>query len=479
MISSLAAVLLLTSTTASGNAPSRSDILRQLNQSSTIAISERNASYRVLFDAYLDLTEPPRPVGGSFNIATIHPGMPDWNRVASWGEANQQMAEAILEAERRVQVGLPYGEENVSDTYRRAGLYAMVGDENSLRRIDFPYLDALATISAFATAEIYRLYEENKTERAFELSIAHIFAIRQFCDREFLEEKMYGIMLLTQALEVMRDQLYLYRDQLSPEQLRDFAVREIPMLRPDRNRLFMPENDRIVAEALIREVFDDRGQPDRTRFPQTFADVQSRDEPLSQFGAYRRWAMIADVHAPLEASLERLQLIYDDWWRRWRVQEYDPILDFPTEFNQTNAIRYAAVIHSLRDLQGLFDARNQLIVAANGTALAAGLCGYERRYGRFPDNHNRLYAEFVRKITDADPYDRSYGHFRYRFLNSRHAVDTPNGRVWIDSGHGVLYSRGKNHFDNRAEQHTDDGIEGDIIVWPPIRALSREQDLID
>ena len=34
-------------------------------------------------------------------------------------------------------------------------------------------------------------------------------------------------------------------------------------------------------------------------------------------------------------------------------------------------------------------------------------------------------------------------------------------------------------YDGRARHHTLDGTAGDLVAWPPIRALSRQQGLID
>lgn len=450
-------------------------VLQKLNASPTVTGRDAVKSYTVLFDAYLKMSDPPMQVGAAFNLTTIHPDMSGWERVSAWAESNPDMAKAILEARSRRIVGLPYGRDGVPATYQASGLVADVAAGGDLRRNDFPYLDALETISAYAWAEVYRLMEHGQIQEGLDLATAHLAVTRQFCDREFLVEKRASILLLIDALSNMRDVFYKYIDQISSDQFRTVAISEIPFLRPDRNALFMPEGDRVVSEALITEVFDSRGLADREKFTSTFAELQSRDEPLTRFGAARRWAMIAEVHDSLDASLERLTLVYDDWWRRWRIQEYDPILDIPTQFSRTNPIRYAAVMYSMEDIEHLFDIRKELVVAVNGTAVSAGLCGYYRTFERFPRDNKLAYAQFMRKSSDVDPYDRSYEHLRYIMVDRRHAVDTPHGRLWIEPGQGIVYSRGQNLTDDRAAQHTYDGIEGDIVVWPPIRAIAREQ----
>ena len=52
------------------------------------------------------------------------------------------------------------------------------------------------------------------------------------------------------------------------------------------------------------------------------------------------------------------------------------------------------------------------------------------------------------------------------------------GRLRLDEGQALLYSLGQNHADDRARRHSDDGADGELVLWPPIRAVSREQGLL-
>jgi hypothetical protein len=456
-------------------------VLSRLNGSSTVQGTDQSKSYRVLFDAYLKMSQPPQTVSPQFNLNTIHPGMSQWKAVSDWAESNPQMAAAILECRSRNILGVPYGAEEVDSAYRDAGLKAEIGMGGSLRRSEFPYLHAMDTIAAYATAEIYRLLEASRGQAAIELAVANNWVLRQLCDRQFLNEKLHAIQLLIDALANLRDAMYRYRDVIDAAVFADLAKYDIPALRPDRNRLHVPEGDRIVSEALLEEVFDPAShQADPERFASTFASIQSANAPLTRFGAARRWRMIAAVHGSLQASKERLELIYDDWWRRWRVQEYDVLLEQPTQFERTNRVRYAAVIYSMQDIAEAFSVRNQLIAAVNGTAVAAGLCGYRKTYNVYPDDKEKTYGQFVRKvISDIDPFDEEFGRLRYRRVDSRDTIDAGPGRLRLEAGECILYSKGQDHQDGRAREHTDDGAAGDLVLWPPIKALAREQKLID
>jgi hypothetical protein len=51
--------------------------------------------------------------------------------------------------------------------------------------------------------------------------------------------------------------------------------------------------------------------------------------------------------------------------------------------------------------------------------------------------------------------------------------------LWIEAGEALLYSLGQDHTDELAAKHTDDGAAGDIMLWPPIKAVSRAQGQLD
>lgn len=468
---------------SSGASPSerRDEVVRKLNEHSSVKGSADTKNYRIIFDAYLKMSEPPMPIDEQFNLTTIYPGMAQWSSVASWAEENPFMAEAILEAWRQntIIVGLPYGEENVPQEYADAGVVVRIGVNGSLRNNEFQYMYPVEVITTYATAEIYRLMEAGQVDRALSLAMAHCTLLRQFCDRDFLIEKLAFIDLLSDMLSNVRDVMYVYQDDISPAWFTDIAQVDIPYLNPDRSRLFMPEADRLVAEALIREVFNEStGRADPEKFAEVFGAIQSRDAPLTRFGAARRWANIAAVHGSLDASLQRLKLVYDDWWRRWRVEGHDPILDIPTQFETTNEVRYAAVIYSMQNIGDLFARRDRLVLEVNGTSLAAGLCGYHQSRGTYPSQIEMMYAEFGAKRMNQDPYDINYDNLKYMVLDTRKSVDLIGGkRIWLEPGEAMLWSKGRDFDDNRGSFHVPDGsvVDSDIVIWPAIKAVAREQ----
>jgi hypothetical protein len=470
--------VLLAAAVAAGAAGESTAVLRTLNNDDTIKGTEDSKSYRLLFDAYLQLTPPPLPVGEKFNQTTIHADMAQWGAVSDWTESNPHMAEAILACRKRNILGLPYGLADLDKRYQDANLVAAVGAGESLEPLTFPYLQAMDVIATYATAEMVRLLQAGEIQAALDLAVAENWVLRQLCDRQFLDEKLFGMQMLIESLTNLRDVFWVYQDKISVDRFRELAWYDIPELRPDRNRLHIPEGDRVVAEALLDQVFDQRSGADPEKFAAAFGAIQSANAPLTRFGAARRWRMIAMVHDSLEASKERLKLIYDDWWRRWRVQRHDPILDIETQFERTNPVRYAAVIYSMQDIADAFTLRDQLVVAVNGTALSAGLCAYKQWSGVYPGDKEQIYGYVRKTISDIDPYDPDYGPLLYRLLDGTESIDTPYGRLRLDAGQCILYSIARNQTDERGREHTPDGSDGDLVLWPPIRALCWQQGLI-
>ena len=465
-------------TGSAASAQAFSEVLAELNNHKSISGSKNIKSYLVLFDAYKTMTEPPQPIGPSFNLATIHPKMSGWDEVSNWAEANGHMTEAIIKAGKKKILGLPYTVKNDQVPFDDAQLQAVIGEQDDFSHKSFPYLHAIQTMAAYATAETYRLMEAGKSDDALELSVGILHVLRQCGDRQFVAELEVGYALLTTMLANTRDIYYIYLDQISSEQFQKMAYTEIPGLLLDRRRLELPEGDHIVAKALINSVFDDRDQPDPEKFASMFGSIQAQEKPLTLFGAIRRWEQVAHVHASRQASLDRLKKIYDDWYRRWGWRQYEIMHAEATEFDLANPIRYAAVRYSLRDLELLFSMRNQLFAAINGTAMSAGLCGYYRYFtSAYPTDQEKIYNQFVRKtISDQDPYDRSYGRFLYSLTSKRTPIDTPSGRIWIEPDVGMLWARGEDHADSRGTPHSNDGAGGtDVLIWPPVKALLREK----
>jgi len=477
----LASVTVGTILLVAGSAAASPQIRQRLNQ--TIQrVTEANRSWRPLMDALLAVSPPTKAIGPDFNQNSIWPGMPGWPEVSAWAAANEALGPALIGVADRVILGLPYGKDAVDRRYADAGLYAEIQIGEDARTIDFAYLRGIDLMATWVAAEMYRLGEAGRFDDAFALGIANAKILRKIADRQMLAEKAFAMTRLVAAMRIQREFMWTYRERIPAATFQRLGVREYPFLRPTDNerlrRLEMPEGDRIVAEAILEMGFDANGQPDPDRFEEIFAEIQSANRPLTRFGAAKRWRAISNVHGSLEASRGKLSNIYDDWWRRWRMRPYDAMQELTPELDRTNEIRYAGVLVTILDIQSLFELRRLLNAEINGTILAAGICGYRNAFGVWPDLPAKYYAVYAPKRFDFDPYDRAYGSFRFRFLGTqRQAIDTPYGRLTVTGC--LLWARGENHDDGNAALYDPEGRSGDLVLWPPLRALARQEGLLD
>ena len=475
--------LLLTTTVL---ADSRKDVLDILNQSASVIGSEDAKSWRIFFDACLEITPRPMTTGNPLSMNTVWPGMVQWQEVAMWAAQNEHMEAAFLESAKRALVGLPYGSEEVPANYLEHGIVAEIGVDGQLHRLDFGYINMVKLACLWATAETYRLFEAGETDRAIQLTLSELVLLRKFCDREFLKEQLTFMPMLGDALSNTRDFFYTYRESIATTKFRSIAKEAIPYLRTDPTRLLMPDGDRVVGVAIIKDLFDTVGTADPDKFREILTDIQSVLEPLTRFGAARHWEEIAlKYHQGRDNSVKRLNLIYDDWWRRWKMRTFHPQLKLDTELRKSNAVKYAAVNLVIRDIQELFKQRDVLTAEINGTAVAAALCGYKNHYRVFPAAIKMLYAQLLHRSSNLDPmkslmlpdwtlYNAPVGPFRYRIIKEKTKIKVNLGYVWVDQNESLLYSVAIDDEDNRG---LDTGT--DMILWPPLKTLKRTAGLLD
>jgi hypothetical protein len=440
-------------------------------------VRDANKSWRTVLGAYAAMSAPPMPVGPDFNVLSIWPGMAEWPKVKAWAAANPAMGKAILDSQGAFIFGMPYGRAAVPPEFAEKGLVVTIGDSANPFIATPSYLAAMDVVAAYVAAEIYRLGEEKKFDEAFALGLASLRVWRQLADQQLLEEKRYALERLCDLCSLQRDFMQTSLADAPAVVFKRMALDGYPFVRAADGerlrRLEMPEGDRIIAEAALPDMFDSRGQPDTEKFAALMAPLQARSEPLTYFGAARRWHSIAEVHGSLDATRNKLTSIYDDWWRRWRVRYFDPLLDNPTALSRTNRVRYAMVLLVARDLESLFALRRRANAELNGTALAAGLCAWNRELGTWPRSMDQAYTQYVRKRFDYDPFDPRYGRWKYESLSAPRTVDSEFGRVEVTGA--LLYAVGFDREDSGGVKATKDGLTGDFIAWPALRALARAQ----
>ncbi|MBX3354846.1 MAG: hypothetical protein KF724_04015 [Phycisphaeraceae bacterium] len=451
-------------------------------------IAKENRSYLPLFEAILASTPPPAPVGPLFNPTTVWPGMTGWSRVSEWAKANSALGEALLKAQKGTALAMPYG-SLIDSRFVEAGLCVRLGDGRTMGAVEYPYLDRMLMVATYATAEMYRLGEEEKWDQAFDIAIANLRVLRQGADQRTIREKSFFMELLSDCLSVNRDFMWTNLEKIPWQSFQRAGLEGYAALRQadlERlRRLEMPEGDRAIQVAVLRETFGPDGQADPDRFAAIWGPLQARDQPLALFGAAKFWRTVASVHGSIDASEKRLEYIYDDWWRRWRMRPFDPIQELETVLSQTNPTKYAALMLTVTDMKSTFELRQRLMVEINGTALAAGLSGFYRANRTWPATLGMIFPIYAVKRLNYDPFVKRLdargmpdnGPFLYRTLPRPTKVTTEWGEVNVSDF--LLYSIGANLLDNLGVEHTSDGRGGDLVVFPALRALARQQGILD
>lgn len=458
-------------------------------------VSPRNRSSLTLWPAWC--TMPDMPSAAEVPApADCWSGMPDRAAWEKWAQAGAELRKALRASGNALVLGVAYGEQGVDAAWKAKGLVALPGSATG--ETAFPYLRALRGIAAFAMIEMQRLGAAGKYDEAFVVGLDGLRVMRQAAEQRMLAEKTVALELLASSLEGHRCFMADHLDRMPLEVLQRVALKGYPFVKPgDRDRLArleMPEGDRLVVEERLAIAFQSDGKPDAEKFVEEFAAVQAKDVPLERFGAAARWREIVAMHGSLDATRERLGQVYDDWWRRWRMRFYDPLVERPTEFSRLNPVRYAAVTLLAGDLQRVFDLRLRVIAELNGTALAAGLCGFRKENGgQWPRDLGQIFPLYAVKKMDMDPFSRKYATFLYRDLGD---AGQPVATRWgqVQASGACIWSLGVDHADGGASKHESgedmrgtDGLsvftvigppEGDLIVWPPPRQLAQKAGLI-
>ncbi|MCE9620349.1 MAG: hypothetical protein K8R92_10660 [Planctomycetes bacterium] len=435
-------------------------------------VSEKNRSANVLFPAWIAAT--PMPSATAPSPEDIWPGMEGFAEWKKWVAANPALRDAIMKAQNCFVLGIPYGEEGLDPKWKAKGIAALPGSAPGEAAL--PYLNAMRGLTAYTAVSMYVDAEAKKFDPAFDLSLAMLRVLRQVSEQRMEAEKMAGMNLMSRLLEANRVYMAANLEQLPVATLQRMAIKGYPYIKPGDNerlkRLELPEGDRIILTESMPKAFNASGQPDDQYFADKFGAVQSINSPLTRFGASARWRELGKVHGSLEASMEKLAGIYDDWWRRWRMRFYDPILDVPTQFSKLNQSKYALVTLFVENLQQVFDARLRLIAEIDGTAMSAALCGfYLDSSKQYPSILANAFPIYGMRRMNFDPYSKDYERLNYRVLEKDQPLGTPWGQVQVSGA--VLWSVGPDHEDDGFEQHDPADGTGDVVLWPPPRFLAR------
>ena len=473
-------VLLALLVSSAAVAEASDELQKRLNDLGEIQGDDSIESWRELGEAAIALPAVPDSLLGR-TASRIRPGSAGWADAVAWVEANPEVEEAIKAGATRAFVGLPYGTDAVPEAFATAGFSVALPDLESTISPTFHWLDHLKKLATWSKVEAWRRFDAGDSEAAIDLMVSDIGMLRKAADRGFLDEKQAAITLMLDAVVSLREMLYLNQDTLTAERLQALSKNELSQIRVDRDRLLLPEHDRFVHQALLDTAFDHTtGRVDSEEFRRRFTRMEGESFPVGQAGIDSRWRQLADWQGSLEASREQLDNLYDDWWRRWRVRTGTDlavmILAEPPYAERLNAVRYSGILSMLGDMDQLLNDRDRLVAELDATSIAAGLLSYKTSRNQYPKVRRMAYGTDVPRHKDQDRFSADKSPFIYFVTDKDWVINLGAGEVVVPAGTGILYSRGRDGFDNQAKRHAVDGYDGDLIIWPPPTAFDLRND---
>ena len=476
-------LLLAMFVTSAAVAEASDDLQKRLNELGEIQGDDSIESWRELGEAAIALPAVPDSLVGK-TASRIRPGSAGWSDAVAWVEANPEVQKAIKIGAEREFLGLPYGIDAVPESFANSGFSVALPDLETTISPTFHWLDHLKKLATWSKVEAWRRFDAGDSEGAIDLMVSDIGMLRKAADRGFLDEKQAAIALMLDAVVSLREMLYLNEDSLDAKRLRTLASTELSRIRVDRDRLLLPEHDRYVHQALLDTAFDhSTGRVDTEEFRRRFTRMEGEAAPLGQAGIDTRWRQLATWQASLEASREQLDNLYDDWWRRWRVRTGTDlavmILAEPPYSERLNAVRYSGILSMLGDMDQLFNDRDRLVAELDATSIAAGLLSYKANRNTYPKFRRMAYGTDVPRHKDHDRFSVDRAPFIYFVPVEDWVINLGAGEVVVPAGTGILYSRGRDGFDNQAKRHAVDGYDGDLIIWPPPTAFDLRTDQTD
>jgi hypothetical protein len=419
------------------------------------AVPDSRRSDLVLIPALAKMAAPPEIVSTPLRAALVTPGSDAWSAASQWAAAAPQQAvlDAIrtvgepLSVSRRFAFLLPYGEQAASKDAREAGFVIRVGEPPVLASAQFEYLRTLNNVASLVNVEATRLASDGKANDAATLLVRWTLFSRQIADREFFDEKRWGVRNAVAGLERLRDLVNEYSEQFTGSGLAEV----IASLSEDyigAERLQIPRADLLAGKQIVSRAFAERQGPSEA-FGATMARASAGDRPLRLFGEASRWQDLATKHGNTFETGDALDAVFGDWEYRWRLPEFDRGRKQTTDFDRLSKDKFAAVYLITEGIQEMFDLRQRLRAEVEGTRLSLGVMGYKLDNGVFPRSLAGIRPRYVKSI-GVDPYNEKREEFHFfvpirdqprgeRELPKRHeiAVGIPVGSQFRGSGFGA------------------------------------------
>ncbi len=364
----------------------------------------------VLFPAVAAMIDPPSSIGSVDAAMLLSPAdKSGWAMAETWAKAEQQQAAlkalaTVTDPKKKFLLALPYSSGKDADaTLRKAGLYVELPPSGLLQGARYRYRFALERLIELVNIEATRRAEEGKADEALNLCVQWLRLARIITEREGARERRWGITQMMLASERLRDLAFTYRENLSPEALRNTAD-DIDDRLVQLRRIRLPLLERLAAEQLMARVIEERGEVNKDKFAVTMARLSADDRSLNLFGQAAWYRQLASGHAGWFDTRDQINKVFGGWENRWNVENlHDPLLQIPSDYAKMDKGRFALIELTANEIEGFERLRLDVMTQLAGTRVALGVVGYERKEKKWPPNVSAVAPAYVR-LLDNDPY---------------------------------------------------------------------------
>lgn len=466
----------------------------------------------VLFPALAAMSSPPAGVETPWKARMMHPGSSRWQTYEAWATADEQKAVVAAldrvtsepDFHRAMGFGQPYGVDGLADDeleFIAVGLYTDLdaGGTPMLIAADFKYFERLTWLECLVYVEATRRAGSGDVPGALDVLADLCYFGRQMADREFHAEKSRGMAIMIDALERIRDVVYvdLKGQQVlkrSPQAIADIIYRldEVHADRTDGfiglRRIRFPRADLLAARQAADVLLTNTGAR-AAQFVAVMAQMSSEGNPLRLFSEFARWESMAQAQDGAPTARRYIDAVYNDFERRWRLNNpFDREMERLPEITRVPLATNIIVAMTLGELGSVLDVRWQLQVEVAGTRQALGLVGVYYAFGDWPNDGAAVRPNWLPQ-EELDPMAPNRTARLHYFVPGRAGApatlemsitveDAANFRKQLDSTDFVLCSVGSDGVRNFARNvfnSVEESFDTDYLLWPPVLSLTREE----
>ncbi len=491
------AIVALTSTTFGAD-----EFIQRANRLYSSIKPELSAD-RVLFPLLAKMEAPPAALVDAKRAALLTPSMADWAAVQTWVDAAPQRE--VIAAVKKVTdeeawkkafaISMPYGADAAAEIDPNLviqKMYIELGEPAMLAQAEFLYMKRFDWLELLMHAEATRLIEAGKPAEAMDQIVRLCWVSRMMADREFLEEKTWGMNALTLGLMRIRDIAYVDSRKdtyaLTAEQVRDVIKRlkrSGGMLGLDR--LTSPQANLIAAEQLVAQVMVPGAGPDPERWSRFLSRIISQSRPIRMFSEQAKWDALRSLHADTSQTLQRVKGVFADFDARWKLDPFDPRLKTPSDYAKLDRARFALVDSMIADLDSLLPRRVVLNVEAAGTRMGLAAYAFMLSQRNIPPSLAASRPAIISEV-DVDPTDPTKKRYIYyspsptgkeftvTVFPELLGVRTPQFEVTVPSDRFFISAAGPDGqlTNNSRFTQTMADERGDYLLWPPVLSLVRQ-----